>query len=289
VARCYSLSSSPHTDDRLQVTVKRTADGYGSNWICDQVRAGAELECLPPAGVFTPASLDENLLLFAAGSGITPVISIAKSVLAAGKGRVTLVYANRDEGSVIFAATLAELAARHPERFVLVHWLETLQGLPAPAALAALVRPYRGREAFVCGPKPFMAAVRSALAGLEVPRTRVHLEQFRSLGANPFEAAAPAPATERGMPSTVSVALDGVVRRLDWPAGTTLLDLLLDNDLDAPYSCREGACSACACRLLSGEVRMLNNDVLEEEDLADGIILACQSVPLTESVEVTYE
>jgi 3-ketosteroid 9alpha-monooxygenase subunit B len=289
VARCYSLSSSPHTDDRLRVTVKRTADGYGSNWICDEVHAGAELECLPPAGVFTPASLDEDLLLFAAGSGITPVISIAKSALAVGTGRVTLVYANRDEGSVIFAGVLAELAERHPERFVLVHWLESLQGLPTPAALAALVRPYRGREAFVCGPKPFMAGVRSALSTLDVPRARVHLERFQSLGANPFETAAPLAATEPEEACTVSVSLDGVVHRLDWPTGTKLLDLLLDNDLDAPYSCREGACSACACRLLSGEVRMLNNDVLDEEDIADGVILACQSVPVTESVEVSYE
>jgi 3-ketosteroid 9alpha-monooxygenase subunit B len=289
VARCYSLSSSPHTDGRLQVTVKRTADGYGSNWICDEVSAGTELECLPPAGVFTPRSLDDDLLLFAAGSGITPVISIVKSALAEGTGRVTLVYANRDEQSVIFAAVLAELVARHPERFAVVHWLESVQGLPTAAALATLVRPYRGREAFVCGPKPFMSAVREALSTLDVPRSRVHLERFQSLGANPFERAEVVVEDAGAKLSTVEVSLDGETRRLDWPAGTKLLDLLLDNGVDAPYSCREGACSACACRLVSGEVKMLNNDVLEEEDIAEGIVLACQSVPVTDSVEISYE
>lgn len=290
VARCYSLSSSPHLDVRPRVTVKRTADGYGSNWLCDEVRPGDELDCLPPAGVFTPKSLDEDLLLFAAGSGITPVVSIVKSVLAAGSGRVTLVYANRDERSVIFADTLNRLAAEHPGRLGVVHWLESVQGLPTADALATLVRPYRGREAFVCGPKPFMAAVRAALTALDVPRTRVHLERFQSLGANPFERAEVAePVTGDRAAGTVAVSLDGVTHRFDWPPGTKLLDLLLDNDLDAPYSCREGACSACACRLVSGEVKMLNNDVLEDEDIAEGIILACQSVPLTDAVEVSYE
>lgn len=288
VARCYSLSSSPHTDDTVKITVKRTADGYGSNWICDSVRAGDELESLAPAGIFTPSSLDEDLLLFAAGSGITPVLSIVKSALATGTGRVVLVYANRDDRSVIFATELATLAARHPSRLVVLHWLESVQGLPAPESLAALAGPYAAFEAFVCGPAPFMTAVRAALSTMEVPRTRVHVERFRSLGANPFEKAAPAPVAD-SRTTAVTVTLDGTEHRFDWPGDTRLLDLLLARGLDAPYSCREGACSACACRLVSGEVKMLNNDVLEEEDLADGIRLACQSLPVSDEVEISYE
>ena len=288
VARCYSLSSSPHTDDRLKVTVKRTADGYGSNWLCDELSAGDEVESLPPAGVFTPRSFDADLLLFAAGSGITPVISIVKSALATGSGRVVLVYANRDDRSVIFAGELAALARRHPDRFTVVHWLESVQGLPAAPGIAALARPHQGFEAFVCGPKPFMAAVREALTSLGVPKGRVKLERFQSLGANPFEKATSVPPAQ-SRAATVQVTLDGARRTLDWPSDTKLLDLLLDNDIDAPYSCREGACSACACRLVAGEVKMLNNDVLEDEDISDGIILACQSVPVTDAVEVSYE
>jgi 3-ketosteroid 9alpha-monooxygenase subunit B len=288
VARCYSLSSSPHVDGALKVTVKRTEDGYGSNWICDTVTPGDELESLAPAGIFTPSSLDDHLLLFAAGSGITPVISIVKSALAKGSGAVTLVYANRDDRSVIFATELAALAAAHPDRLVVLHWLESVQGLPTTAALTALAAPYATREAFVCGPAPFMTAVRAALSTLDVPRGRVHIERFKSLGANPFEqAVAEEPST--APPSGLSVTLDGEHHRLDWPADTKLLDLLLARGLDAPYSCREGACSACACRLVAGEVKMLNNDVLEDEDIAEGIVLACQSLPVTDEVEISYE
>ncbi|MFL6119440.1 2Fe-2S iron-sulfur cluster-binding protein [Actinophytocola sp.] len=289
VARCYSLSSSPHVDPSLKVTVKRTVDGYCSNWICDSVSPGDELESLAPAGIFTPSSLDADLLLFAAGSGITPVMSIVKSALAAGSGRVVLVYANRDEASVIFAAELVELVARHPSRLTVVHWLESVQGLPATETLAALAAPYGSYEAFICGPAPFMTAVRAALSGLGVARDRVHLERFKSLGANPFERAVVEEPATAARTASVTVTLDGVTSSHEWPADTKLLDLLLARGLDAPYSCREGACSACACRLVSGEVKMLNNDVLDEEDLADGIRLACQSLPVTDEVEISYE
>jgi 3-ketosteroid 9alpha-monooxygenase subunit B len=288
VARCYSLSSSPHVDSSLKVTVKRTADGYGSNWICDSVSAGDELESLAPAGIFTPSSLDAKLLLFAAGSGITPVMSIVKSVLAAGSGRVVLVYANRDEQSVIFATELAALAAEYPARLTVIHWLESVQGLPATPTLTALAKPFAAYEAFICGPAPFMTAVRAALSDLGMPRERVHLERFKSLGANPFEQAVVTEPTDARVAS-VKVSLDGAEHRFDWPAETKLLDLLLERGLDAPYSCREGACSACACRLVAGEVKMLNNDVLDQEDLDDGIRLACQSLPVTDEVEISYE
>lgn len=289
VARCYSLSSSPHVDGRLQVTVKRTVDGYGSNWICDSVSAGDEIESLVPAGIFTPASLDDDLLLFAAGSGITPVISIVKSVLAQGSGRVVLVYANRDDRSVIFAGVLRELAAGHPDRLTVVHWLESVQGLPTAAALAGLAAPFTGYQMFVCGPAPFMTGVRNGLTSLGVPRQRVHLERFASLGANPFEQAEPEPVEADTTAATVSVSLDGETHELGWPASQKLLDRLLEAGIDAPFSCREGACSACACRLVAGEVKMLHNDVLDDDDLDEGIILACQSIPVTDRVEISYE
>src|SRR5690625_2807082 len=133
VARCYSLASSPHTDDSPKVTIKRTRDGYGSNWLCDNVAVGDAITVLPPSGRFTPADLDADFLLWAAGSGITPVMSILKSVLAAGCGRVVLCYANRDEQSVIFTAELRELAAHYAGRFTVLHWLESIQGLPTRA------------------------------------------------------------------------------------------------------------------------------------------------------------
>lgn len=286
-ARCYSLSSSPHVDDLLQVTVKRTAGGYGSNWVCDTVQPGTVLDVLPPAGHFTPKDLTGDFLLCAAGSGITPVISILKSALAQGEGRITLLYANRDEQSVIFGTQLAALTAEHPDRLVVLHWLESVQGLPTVPQLRELIRPYAEREAFLCGPAPFMEAVTAGLNELQVPRSRVHLEKFVSLSGDPWEAPVEV-VSDGGAASTLKVELDGETRELAWPDNKLLLDVLLDEGMDAPYSCRQGNCSACACQLVDGEVAMRNNNVLEQEDLDEGWILACQSVPTSPAVTVTY-
>lgn len=287
VARCYSLSSAPH-ENRVQVTVKRT--GYASGWVCDNLRAGMSLDVLAPAGVFSPSSVDEDFLLFAAGSGITPVMAILKTALEQGSGRVVLVYANRDERSVIFAGELASLAKRFGDRLVVVHWLESVQGLPDVAQLRGLASAYTSHEAFLCGPAPFMAAVREALGQLGMPRDRVHVEKFTSLSGNPFEAVTEEPEAESDeAPASLTVSLDGETRSLAWPRQRKLLDHLLDAGLDAPYSCREGQCSACACRIVSGEVKMLHNEVLDAEDIADGIVLACQSLPVTDDVSISYE
>ena len=287
VARCYSLSSSPHTDGALRVTVKRVDGGHGSNWLCDNITAGSTVEVLPPAGVFTPKSLDGNFLLFAGGSGITPIMSIVRSALARGDGRVVLVYANRDERSVIFADALRDLAARHPGRLTVVHWLEAVQGLPEASALQALAEPFADYETFVCGPAAFMDIAAQALKA--VSTNKVHVEKFLSLEQNPFEDA-PEPVEASGEDAaTVEVAIDGEQHRITWPRQQRLLDLLLERGIDAPFSCRQGACSACACRINSGEVAMQQNDILEQEDLDEGIVLACQALPVTDEVHVSYE
>jgi 3-ketosteroid 9alpha-monooxygenase subunit B len=287
VARCYSLCSSPDAGDRPAITVKRTVDGYASNWLLDNVVPGFVLDVLPPAGTFTPASLRGDFLLFAAGSGITPVMSILKSVLCAGTGRVVLVYANRDEQSVIFGAALRSLAAASEGRLVVLHWLDSLHGVPTAVGLRALVRPYAAWEAFICGPDPFLAVARSALGALGAPAKRVHAERFLSLAENPFEAVQ-AEADGGGLPATLSVSLDGTTRVLPWPAGTRMLDVLTEAGLDAPFSCRQGICGACACQLTGGEVEMAHNEVLEDADLADGYILACQAVAKTPEVSIDY-
>ena len=287
IARCYSLSSSPHTDRDLQVTVKRVDGGHGSNWLCDNITPGSTVDVLAPAGVFTPKSLEGDLLLLAGGSGITPIMSIIKSALARGRGRIVLVYANRDQESVIFAEALRDLAARHPGRLTVVHWLESVQGLPEAAALRALVEPYADHEVFLCGPAAFMDLATEALKS--TTRERVHVERFRSLQENPFDfSPAPAPESDEDA-GAVEVELDGQRHRFAWPRRQRLLDLLLEQGLDAPYSCRQGACSACACRITGGEVAMQHNDILEPEDLDEGIVLACQALPVTDEVHVSYE
>ena len=156
VARCYSINNPP--GEQLQVTVKRTDGGYASHWINSELSAGDSLRVLPPSGIFTPKSLDEDLLLFAGGSGITPIMSITRTALRDGTGQVVLFYANRDEESVIFAERLRDLAAEHPDRLLVVHWLETVQGLPTQDQLRAFASRFASYEAFVCGPAPYMKA-----------------------------------------------------------------------------------------------------------------------------------
>ncbi|MCV7033824.1 3-ketosteroid-9-alpha-hydroxylase [Mycobacterium heckeshornense] len=288
VARCYSLCGSPFTGDALTVTVKRTADGYASNWLCDHAHPGMRIHVLAPSGNFVPKTLDDDFLLIAAGSGITPIMSICKSALVEGSGQVVLVYANRDDRSVIFGDALRELAAKYPDRLTVVHWLESLQGLPSAAALAKLAAPYSDRQAFICGPGPFMQASRDALESLNVPAHRIHLEVFRSLDTDPFAAVTVEDSGDEP-PATAVVQLDGETHTVSWPRHAKLLDVLLDRGLDAPFSCREGHCGACACTLRSGKVTMEVNDVLEQQDLDEGLILACQSRPESDSVEVTYD
>lgn len=288
VARCYSLCSSPFTDDALSVTVKRTADGYASNWLCDHAHPGMRIHVLAPSGTFVPKTLDDDFLLIAAGSGITPMLAICKSALSQGSAQVTLVYANRDERNVIFAATLRELAATYPDRLTVVHWLESVQGLPSAPALSRLFAPYTDRQAFICGPGPFMQAAEAALESLKVPAKQVHIEVFRSLDTDPFAAVTISDDGDEP-PATAIVELDGKTHEVSWPRRATLLDVLLDKGLDVPFSCREGHCGACAVVKRSGEVDMDVNDVLEPDDIAEGLILACQAVPKTDSVEVTYD
>lgn len=308
-ARCYSLSSSPVGGGPLTITVKRTDGGYASNWLCDHLRVGDSIHVLPPSGIFTPASLSADLLLFAGGSGITPVISITRTALQQGTAKIVLFYANRDEKSVIFAEELTKLAAENPERLVVVHWLESVQGVPSQEQMKAFASGFTSYDAFVCGPGPFMRLTTAALKELEFPRERRHQEKFVSLGGNPFgdlhdqavaeheiedaerdleDDLAPAAGAAQG-PVRLEVELDGQDYAFDdWAPGTKLLDHLESKGVTAPYSCREGECSACAVRVLAGEVRMLHNDVLDDDDIAAGIRLGCQSVAVTDTVRVTY-
>lgn len=286
VARCYSLASCPVSDDELMVTVKRTANGYGSNWLCDNVSEGDIVDLLPPSGVFTPASADEDLLLWGAGSGITPLFSILKSTLATGSGQVALVYANNDADSIIFDEQLRVLAARHPNRLVVIHWLESVRERPTADQLARLAEPFADRHSYICGPAGFMATVRDAMASLGVPRSRVHAEVFASLRGDPFaqrasEPHAPEPAAESDAlaTTTAQVDTDGDTHTIDWPRSQNLVEAMLAHGVDVPFSCREGQCGTCACVVVDGDVTMTDTGVLDEDDLEAGYVLACQARP----------
>lgn len=289
--RCYSLASAPEIDSRMMVTVKRVVGGRVSNWMCDHAEAGLELEVLPPAGSFTPDEPDEDLLLIAGGSGITPVMSILRSALEKGRGAVTLLYANRDEQSVIFRDKLNVLAHDYPLRLTILHWLETVQGLPQVDILQTMLSPFSSRPAYLCGPDAFMGAVTQALLATGMPRKRIHAEKFVSLTSDPADAVASAaePINLDCDAVELDVTIDGRTEPLQWPADRLLLDVLLEADIAAPHSCREGMCSACTCRVVEGAVSMDRNAVLEAVDLAEGWILSCQARPASPKVKVTFD
>ncbi|RQR40076.1 MULTISPECIES: ferredoxin--NADP reductase [unclassified Burkholderia] len=299
VARCYSLSSAPGIDAAPKITVKRVRDGRASNWLCDRIRAGDALDVLPPAGVFTPRTLDGDLLLFAGGSGITPVLSILKSALVHGRGMLTLIYANRDERAVIFRDELRQLAHRHPGRLRVIHWLDSVQGVPLQRHFEELARPFSQQETFICGPALFMENALAAMLGLGLPRARVHVERFASLPDAPAQAD-PAASTATaaasgdddrdgdGEGAAIETVLDGEAFAFDSAPGETLLDAMLRAGLPAPNSCRMGQCGACMCRVERGAVTLDSNHVLDDDEIAAGWTLACCARPASDALRVVF-
>lgn len=288
VARCYSMSSSPHLDDDLIVTVKRVNGGVASGWLCDNVTVGERITVLSPSGSFYPRSYANDLLLVGAGSGITPLMSIAKSTLIGGLSSVHLIYANRDADSAIFSAEIDEMVTEFPDRFAVTHWFESERGLPDAAAMADLMRDEADRELFICGPPPFMAVVEETAEQIGIPAALTHTERYISLSGDPFSDIEVS-VSSGDDDASVAVTLAGTSIDLAWPRSATLLDVLLAAGHDAPFSCREGECSSCACRVVSGEVHMRKNDTLVDSDLAMGLTLACQAVPVSDEVTVTFD
>lgn len=286
--RCYSASSTPSADEPLRVTVKRVTDGRASNWLCGTLKAGDTLDVAVPAGIFTPKNLDGDFLMFAGGSGITPVLSIIRTVLLAGKGAIRLIYANRDERSVIFGALLSKLSRENPKRLQVIHWLDTVQGIPSQAQISALGRGFEHAECFICGPSLFMDATAAAAAhDLGMPSAKIHVERFVSLPDDTDEDAAPV-ADTGGERIQIEASLDGVTRKLEGLPGQLLIEAMEAAGMEPPYSCRAGACAACMCHLDEGEVELRHNQVLDQTDLGNGWILACQAVAKTPRIRISY-
>jgi 3-ketosteroid 9alpha-monooxygenase subunit B len=286
--RCYSCSSIPG-GEALRVTAKRMTNGVASGWLCGSLKAGDTLEVAPPAGVFTPRALDGEFLMFAGGSGITPVFSILRSVLAKGTGRVRLVYANRDEKSVIFGVELARLSRENPGRLQVIHWLDSVQGIPSQAQLAALGAGWEKAQCFICGPASYMDTASAALHALGIANHSIHVERFVSLPDDADAAAAPQPTVLAGAtPVRIEVELDGAHHVVEGQPGQLLIESLEAAGLAPPFSCRAGACAACMCRLEDGAVELEHNHVLSEAELNDGWILACQAIPQSPTVKIRY-
>lgn len=286
--RCYSLSSSPYENERLRVTVKRVTDGRGSNWLCDNIKDGDTLEVLKPAGAFVPKNLDANFLLYAGGSGVTPVLSILRSALSQGTGQVRLIYANRDETSIIFKELLRDLGKEYPERLQVIHWLDSVQGYTSPMQLAQLGKGVENPEVFVCGPELFMQCVEQAMKIAGVDGKSVHVERFVSLPGE-SEGGFEAIVEHQGSTAThLTVELDGETREIECADGEVLLAAMLREGIKAPHSCMVGSCATCMCTLVSGDVDLLLNDALDKDELAEGWTLACQAVATTGKVHLKF-
>ncbi len=293
--RCYSMSSSPAVDDELQVTVKRVPGGVVSNWMIDTLGAGDLVDASVPAGVFCLGSDGGadggDLVAFSAGSGITPVFSLLKSALATTDRRVRLYYANRDRDAVIFAAELDALVDRHADRLEVVHHLDVERGFVDPDAVRPFLGDTEGAEFFVCGPGPFMDIVEEALLGSGVDADRIHIERFTPAEPVPDAESGTTAGADEGASTTsqVTIELGGRKDTVEHRPGTTILQTARQMGMSPPFSCESGSCATCMAQLVEGTVQMHVNDVLTDDEVAEGWVLTCQSVPTAPSVHVVYE
>jgi 3-ketosteroid 9alpha-monooxygenase subunit B len=284
--RSYSMSSAPETDAELMTTVKRVNGGKVSNWLIDNVVEGDELTMTRAAGTFVLGSASVPLLAFAGGSGVTPILSLTKSALASTDRTVRVLCADRDRGSAIFDAVLDDLVERYPGRISVARHLDDEHGLVDAADVEKFVGADGNADCYICGPEGFMTVVRAALPDA----ANVLVEDFDA--SPPVKAPAPEVSEAAGdveAGGTVNIRLDRKKASVPRVAGETLLESARRAGLSPPFSCEAGNCGTCMAKLIDGEATMRTNDVLEEDEIADGYILTCQAVPDTPSITVEYE
>jgi ferredoxin-NADP reductase len=289
--RSYSMSSAMETDDDLTVTVKRVAGGLVSNWFLDELGVGDVVEVTKPAGVFCPQVGERPLLGLSGGSGITPVMSITKHVLATTGRSVRLLYANRDRDSVIFSSDLAALCDGHPGRLEVRHHYDTEGGFLTADDVRDFVGS-RGADAdcYICGPGPFMDLAETVLLELGVARDRIFIERFLVEQQEKEAAAvAPAGAGAADVPDEVTVILGGKKAVVNYHPGDTVLETARRGGLRPPFSCESGNCATCMAFLKEGTVTMRANNALTPEEVEEGWVLTCQSLPSGQTVTVEYE
>lgn len=281
--RSYSMSSAPETDSELMTTVKRVPGGKVSNWLLDNVAEGDELTMTRAAGTFCLDSSDAPLLGFSGGSGITPILSLAKSALAATDRPVRLLCADRDAASAIFDEALNRLADRYPGRLSVQRHRDDTDGLLDAAAVTAFVGDDTGADCYLCGPEGFMAVVRQAWPG----PGRLFVEDFDM--AAPAAPATPAIDTATEVSGTVTIHLGRKQASVPRVAGETLLQSARRAGLAPPFSCEAGNCGTCIAHISEGSATMIANTALDDDEVADGYILTCQGVPEGGSITVHYE
>lgn len=298
--RSYSLSSSPGIDKDLAVTIKRVQNGEVSRHLFETVKEGDTLRSLPPAGRFTIQPvlvIPRDVFLFGAGSGIVPLLSILKTILAKEPNScIHLIYSNHDESSIIFREQLEELKEMNQGRFNCLHllsnpYLKTANIIHAhlnSLLLEELIGRYRQHDKsqcvfYVCGPFAYMRMIMITLPVIGFSREQIHKEAFLT-EVNEAEPRVPS----ANVPAEVKILKGDKVYELLVPAGKTILRAALENAIRLPYSCETGICSTCSAHCTAGKIEMSINEVLTEKDLSDGLVLTCTGYPVTDAVQIRF-
>lgn len=302
--RSYSICAGKD-DGILQVGIKKVDGGAFSTWANEELQPGTVMEAMSPMGSFhTPITPDRarNYLGFAGGSGITPVLSILKTVLAREpKSTFTLVYANRGVNSIMFREELEDLKNLHMGRLTIIHILESdaqdidlFTGRIDEEKCEGLFTHWIDIDsvdtAFICGPEPMMLTIAAALRDHGLGDDQIKFELFASAQHGRLTRKAVNKAAKTAASSTeANITLDGSARSFTMEKDQTILDAALSNALDVPFACKAGVCSTCKCRVLEGEVEMVANHALEDYEVERGYVLSCQSFPITDRVVVDYD
>ena len=304
VRRNYSICVAPH-EDQLRVAIKRISGGQFSTWANSALAPGQMLEVMPPHGSFTygfDPSQSRTYVGFAGGSGITPVLSLLKTALTTeAKSEFVLLYGNRSSNTIMFLEELANLKNRFMGRLQIYRFLEEeeeevdlfngrLDAGKIADVLQSLVDPKIINAAFICGPGPMMDAAEAGLIEAGVDPARIKIERFTVGRMSDAQAAAAREIEQKAAGLRVKVTLEGRTRNLEFDADKgSILENARASGLPAPFACKAGVCATCRARLVQGEVTMKANYGLSAEEVAQGYVLTCQAVPLSDNVALDYD
>ena len=289
IRRSYSLSSSPD-DDRLAITIKRISNGEISRFLLSKIKVGDILTAVKPAGVFTVGNYEaaKDLVYFAAGSGIAPVLSHLKYILnRQGKSKLHLLYSNRDKHSILFYNELNELAAKYPGRLNITYLLSGEANRLNNYKVEQLVKQQLQfsadiAEFYICGPFVYMRMITLTLLYMGIEPWQIRKENFV------LETVPVGGILRTYPPRSIRINYMGEWHDIQVGENQSILQAALQNNIQLPYSCRHGICSACVAHCKSGEVEMTKNEVLTDADLAAGRILTCTGHAITDGVEITF-
>ncbi len=298
IRRAYSICSAIN-ESELSVAVKRIPNGIFSTYVTTILKAGDTLEVMPPQGnfIFLPQFFEvfeeQNIMLFSAGSGVTPMMSIAKTALTKTNIKVVFVFGNKSKEEALFFDEIEQLKTVYPERFFVHYvfsqklWKNSFFGRIDDRIVGQIFQAYRhldfGRY-YVCGPAEMVINVRDLIFLRGIPSEKVSVEFFKVMPIQP-----PSNFLQNSENVNVKVVFDGKETFFETTKNQNLLSSVLQHGIEAPYSCRNGVCSSCIAKVIEGEVKMAKNETLVDQEIAAGLVLTCQAYAISDAVKLTYD